>query len=912
MRAIRFTLLICSVLTFQFLSASNKSIDEDSKYAKLSSNKLLSYARKAAINEEYETSKELFLLLLKKDSTNPLYNYEFGLNLLLSPSDQKKSLYYFQTALQHSTKDTIPKLYYYLGVSHNLNLNYDQAIQNYSNYKRSLSNKNSIADINDKIEKCRLGNSYQLRANKWMSVDNLGGNINTSESEYAPVVKADESVMYYTASRKNNAGGEKDESIDRYFEDMYISKGDSGVFHFAEKFAIDDSQTKKLKNTGEHESVVSLSYDEKYLITYKGNALYWSEWINNSWSRPQKFPKNINLGQYQNHASFSAHNDTLYFSSNAKGGFGGLDIYMCVKENNGLWGKAMNLGPNINTNKDEDSPTIGIDNHTLYYSSKGHESIGGYDIFKCDYKNGAWSSSENMGAPINSPSDDLYFKLDKYNKQAYFASSRINGIGDFDIYRLINYEEPHFEDCKTQAFKGDFPVTFDAGSLISIKNDIAQYHWEFSDGENTDGKVVTHYFAEAGLHKAKLYVLDPIVHKLIEEIDTVVTVVNISKLHFTSADTTSIDSVVIFNNAPKKLERSSILKYQWSFGDLSDLQEGPLAEHRYAEPGNYEVKLSLINRDDSTTQIYQKCITKMVSVLSTVDYVAYSNKVNARKKKKFGLTTELLGKIQFDILAPDTTTINMEDIFDATPVFIPNTTILGYSWDFGTARPLVKNPMTTNSFLNTGLFKVKLNLIYQVDSSKAIYETQVFKNVAVVEKNTFQKIAKQRNKRQKLLAQKVSKNKSQAKEKTQLVKQSNIAEAITKPKIDQAIVENLNANKSVLETIYFNFNSSKIRSDAEKILLKNVAVLKRDTSLVFKIIATADARGSDEYNYKLSQKRAKAVKAFYLSHTIDANRIIAMESVGESKPVNNCLNDIKCSEKEQEHNRRAEFPLIDR
>ena len=739
----RTLLLTCLFLQGFAGLASESELTKDSlKYLNYSNRSLLSQARKAADNDVYDEAKTIYLILVSRDSTNPLYNYECGLNFFLNLFEQPQSLPYFEKALKYSTKDTIEKVFYYLGQAYQLNNRYDEAIFAYNNFKRFVKGNNKeLADLNEKIEQCQQGKGFLATFNNVINIDNLGSNINTSEAEYVPVVKGDESVMYFTARRKTNVGGEKEDESNRYYEDMFISKGDSGLFHVGERFTLGDTLTNKIKNTGGHESVVSLSYDEKYLITYKNNSLWVSSWVNNGWSRPEKFPKSINFGEYQNHGSLSMGNDTLYFSSNGRGGFGGMDIYMSIKDKDGNWGKAINLGPRINTPYDEDSPSISADNITLYFSSKGHNSMGGFDVYKSVFEYNQWMEPLNMGMPVNSSGDDIYFKYDKNKKQAYFSSSRQRGFGDYDIYRLIDYGTPRFDDCQTMMNTiNTFSITLDAKKNVDVKGPTKTYHWEFSDGEHAEGEVVTHDFKEPGKHSYKLYVLDPIVNTLIEEVDSTVFIANYDKVHFTSADTISMDSLMSFTGVPEKIENATILKYHWSFGDSTLGADSSIASHKFAGPGTYEVKLSMVARDDSTERVFQKCITKTINVLNKEEYMHYYMKTVARENKRKGFNSDMLGLTHLDFLAPDTTALEMENIFDADPVYIPYAKVLAYNWDFGDTLIKIAPKKISHSFDSIAIYKVKMNVVFQMDSTKGIYERDVEKDIVVVNKNDYENI----------------------------------------------------------------------------------------------------------------------------------------------------------------------------
>jgi outer membrane protein OmpA-like peptidoglycan-associated protein len=129
---------------------------------------------------------------------------------------------------------------------------------------------------------------------------------------------------------------------------------------------------------------------------------------------------------------------TIYFSSNRPGGFGGLDIYRATKDSKGEWTNVKNLGPNINTEMDDDGPFIDYDGVTLYFSSKGRKGMGGFDVFKTtlDLKTNEWSEPINLGYPINTPDDDIYIVFSKDGKRAYYSSVREDGMGYTDIYMI--------------------------------------------------------------------------------------------------------------------------------------------------------------------------------------------------------------------------------------------------------------------------------------------------------------------------------------------------------------------------------------------------------------------------------------------------------------------------------------------
>jgi hypothetical protein len=162
-----------------------------------------------------------------------------------------------------------------------------------------------------------------------------------------------------------------------------------------------------------------------------------SNFENGEWSIPEKLGPNINTDDRETHASLSSDGKYLFFTSDRAGGFGGLDIYVSEKMRNGMWGPARNLGDAVNTKFNEEGPYIHPDGNTLYFSSKGHENMGGYDIFKSQKTEfGTWTKAENIGYPINTIGNDVFFMPTADGQRAYYASQRNPDQIDTDIFLI--------------------------------------------------------------------------------------------------------------------------------------------------------------------------------------------------------------------------------------------------------------------------------------------------------------------------------------------------------------------------------------------------------------------------------------------------------------------------------------------
>ncbi len=264
-------------------------------------------------------------------------------------------------------------------------------------------------------------------------ITNLSSVINGSFDEYVPAIPADESFIIFTYAGNKSKGGV--DGFGKYLEDIYMGiKIDN---EYKEPFPLDSI------NTTLHDAAVSLSLDGDKLYTYKDNMddhgdLYESQLTGVNYTKPKKLRGQVNTYSWEGHCSLSPDGKTLYFSSDRGGGFGGRDIYKATLMADSTWGNIQNLGDSINTRLDDDSPYIHADGRTLYFSSKGRTSMGGYDIFQAqlDSKDSTFKSATNLGFPINSCDDDIYFVVAANGKTGYYSSGKKGGQGLKDIYAI--------------------------------------------------------------------------------------------------------------------------------------------------------------------------------------------------------------------------------------------------------------------------------------------------------------------------------------------------------------------------------------------------------------------------------------------------------------------------------------------
>lgn len=373
-----------------------------------------------------------YLKVQNFNPNNALLNYKLG-NCYLNSADKKKSISYFETAVKLNPK-VAADLHYLLGQAYHFNYEFEKAFTEYTTYKESLS-PTELAKLSKEVEKKTSEAMYGkdlIKNPVRVFIDNLGTTINTIYPEYSPIITADESILFFTSRRENTTDGEKDPLDFKYYEDIYLSYNIGGTWNTVQNPG-------KPLNTGTHDATVGLSADGQTLLIYKGENggdIYECKLKGNDWGKPDRLPKTINTNYHESGASFGPDGRTLYFVSDKPGGFGGNDIYMSKKNDKDKWSEPVNLGSVINTEYDEEGVFMHPDGKTLYFSSKGHKTMGGYDIFKSEFKDGKWSEPENIGYPINTTGDDVFFTISASGLHGYYSSAMPGGNGDQDIYMV--------------------------------------------------------------------------------------------------------------------------------------------------------------------------------------------------------------------------------------------------------------------------------------------------------------------------------------------------------------------------------------------------------------------------------------------------------------------------------------------
>ena len=373
----------------------------------------------------YLKSLNYYLEANDYNSENPILNYKIGVCYIES-IQKKVSLKYFEKAYQKNS--TVAKdIKYYLAQALHYNYKFEEAIKLYEEYKKENPDKNKIID--KKIAECKYG--IELVKNEVPVIITNVSIINSKYKDYSPLITADGEKLIFTSRRENSTGALLDLYDNQYYEDIYFAKSKDNKWKLPKNIG-------SPLNSDNHDATVGLSNDGQKLITYSGGDLYISNLRGRKWSKPKALPKTINTKEIESSACFSYDGNTIYFVRGKTASIeSNSEIYYCQKDENENWGNAKKLDNTINSPYDEDGVFMHPDGKTMYFSSKGHNSIGGYDVFKSEQnEDGSWSEPENLGYPINTPDDDIYFVLTANKKIGYYSAVKDDTKGYNDIYQI--------------------------------------------------------------------------------------------------------------------------------------------------------------------------------------------------------------------------------------------------------------------------------------------------------------------------------------------------------------------------------------------------------------------------------------------------------------------------------------------
>ncbi len=376
---------------------------------------------------DFGKALDLYLQILKSEPENADIKHRIGICYLNSEDRKQLAVPYLEEAVQHVSVKYDDKsfheinapveAYFLLGSAYRVNNQLQEAIGAYEQYKTYLDKNDryqrNVTDLY--IESCRTAERMLARKRE-TTFSNLGGTINNDKPNFNAVVSADGKTLAFTSPGRQG------------YEIWVADKKDS--------LWLPAKNITALLGNGKYLKTCGISADGTQLLLVledpENSEIYQSTLKKGRWSKAELLPKPVNSKVNETHASFSADGKTIWFTSNRKGGEGDLDIYRCDREGE-KWGEARNMGPAVNTPYNEETPFETADGNGLYFSSEGHKSMGGYDIFRYEL-NVPGAQSLNLGYPVNTTDNNLFFDPAGDGTRGYYSRWDANGFGGRDIF----------------------------------------------------------------------------------------------------------------------------------------------------------------------------------------------------------------------------------------------------------------------------------------------------------------------------------------------------------------------------------------------------------------------------------------------------------------------------------------------
>ena len=424
-------------ILFFFLAGIGHSLAQaDSMVIKRSSTKQLKRQGKSALQQNDPSSAISFFEAYLRTNTNDAHVMYLLAQCYYEVGDYEAAENNFLKSYANLHDKNSEALYYYAQMQKS-NGKYDSARVNFQKFKKEYKGKEKQLKKQAGKEIAFCDSVQKLvGTEKKIIVTHLDTSINKVNTEAAPV-NLDEKTLVFTSLRT--------EKVEYVTEDD-TSRSVVRKLYYAKKYG------DKWKYQGEYGGNLNIpnfntgnacfSPDRKrlYFTRCKENikgemicAIYFTRKEGDGWSEPQRLPKNINNPKYSSSmpavtSDPKTHNDVIYFVSNNKEGRGGLDIwYTIYDKKNGVYKTPKNVGNKVNSSQDEMSPFFDNETRTLYFSSAGWGGLGGFDVFKASGDGKKWMSIENVGQPVNSGSDDIYYTISPNREEGFFVSNRKGG-----------------------------------------------------------------------------------------------------------------------------------------------------------------------------------------------------------------------------------------------------------------------------------------------------------------------------------------------------------------------------------------------------------------------------------------------------------------------------------------------------
>lgn len=390
----------------------------------------------------YKMAMKEYDILVNKKPKNVDYNYHLGISALRSNVDKSKAIKHLEFVAQQDKYDV--DVLFQLGLAYHVNYRFDDAIKMFNKYLDESKGKDSLI-VDLQINYCLNGKEL-VKYPVDVTFEKLDDKVNSEYADWGPYVSDEEDFVAFSTKRKGTSGNLMDYD-GSYTSDIYYSKTKSSD-NWSRARALSNMMSTEMP-----EEIVGISRNGMHVIYNADdfgmkNLMMSSKPKERSRSFPAPFPlEGINTASNEFAGTVTNDADILIFSSDREGGYGGLDLYMARKLPDGNWGKAINLGPEINSPADENYPNISGNGKVLYFASNGRKSMGGYDIFKTTFDEwtNRFNAPKNIGYPLNTTMDDYNICFTASGRNAYISQFRRGSYGDYDIYRLtFNEVLPQF------------------------------------------------------------------------------------------------------------------------------------------------------------------------------------------------------------------------------------------------------------------------------------------------------------------------------------------------------------------------------------------------------------------------------------------------------------------------------------
>lgn len=810
----------------------------------------LKQAKELLHYEEYQNAIPHIQELLSEDSQNAYYNFWMGKSLYLTYK-KNQALPYFKT-VEAVNPDVDEEFHYYYALTLHYNLNFDKAIEEYrKDLERYATDSPEFNGVNNRISQCLYAKKVgKTPDNNLVKISNMGESINSEFAEHSPVISADNKTLIYTARRPDSRGADAESGY--YDEDIYVSKNQGSKWSAGQNIGLP-------VNSKGHDATISLTADGQTLYLYrhkKDGGLYRTDFdpAAKQWNEPHAIQKPLNSKYYEASICQSADSSLIFFTSDRPGGFGGLDIYMAKREGKNDWSEPHNLGPRINTPFNEDAPYFHPDGRTLYYSSNGPNSLGGFDIFVTEYDSagGDFMMPLNMGSPINSPDDEIYFVLSADGLHGYYTSGKEGGFGEKDIYEI---KFPYSRYPKRYYAIEVVGIVQDANTLDTLPSMVRLI-------DKTLGMAVDSMEISAAVGKYSFGV-EP------------------TRSYSVEVSTDGYDRVQEEFTTPEikgedvTLEKNLFVR---KARIVADVKEGPSLEHLYFDFDKSDLRATAKQELDLAIQLLNQNAQLNIEVLGHTDWFGdYDYNVALSEKRTHAATKYLRDKgVPSDRI--------IEKWLSETKPIESNEDDRGRQFNRRCEMRFVDSQVGKVAFASVRLragsegpyvdhTKPKgapgFDFPGAPVSSKLEDDASVSTATASIDENA---------------------------------KMSSLANAFEAVDAGTSFA---NASGIELHNIYFDFDKSQLRSVAEAELDKLSKLMKSHPSYDLVIKGHTDAFGSTDYNQTLSELRCAEAFEFLSSRGIAVSRM-SFSGLSETSPIGSNDTDLG-----RQSNRRVEFELRD-